>query len=260
MQIEIIGCTSAGKSSLIQEILNDQHLPGYQLITSYDFVLNWARSGWVKNHRLRMLLLNLIALSACLLTWRENRAFYRFVAGVIWRLPGEVGLREKLKIARIAARNAGIYEIVRRRRSAGQIVLADEGTLHIANYLFVHVGSQPNLANLKTFTGLVSLPDAAVYVSQPETLLVSRTIQRGHKRIPKGAALLASRFIRHSLEVFETLTASSNLAERLVVLNGGELSGPNGHLPHSPQQEIARAIFAGAPATPAARPVQEERI
>jgi hypothetical protein len=111
MQIELIGCTSAGKTRLAKNILNVNNQNGFNFVTSYDFVLKWAHFDWIKNHSIRMLILNLIALFACLFTWRKNLAFYRFVMGVILRLPAKISINEKLKIVRIVARNVGIFEM-----------------------------------------------------------------------------------------------------------------------------------------------------
>lgn len=222
MQIELIGCTSAGKSSLVRNILQSNHQNGLNLVTSYDFVLSWINLDWIKSHGLRMLCLNLTALLACILTLRKNFEFYRFVIAVILRLPAKVGFIERLRIGRISARNIGIYEIVCRFAPDQQIVLADEGTLHIANYLFVHVSAEPNMAELEKFVRLVSIPDVVVYVKQPESVLITRTKARNHKRIPGGSPILIKRFIHHSLAVFEKLVGSSSLESRLLVLNQGQ--------------------------------------
>jgi hypothetical protein len=243
MQIELIGCTSSGKSSLIQDLIHANGQNGFQLITSYDYVLRWAHLNWVKNHRLRMLSLNIIALFSCLFTWRKNLSFYRFVVGVIWRLPAKVSLSVKLKIARITARNVGIYEIVSRYMSARQIILADEGTLHIAHYLFVHTAVEPDIADLDHFARLVSLPDVAVYVRQPESVLVSRTCRKGHKRIPKGDVGLVACFIQRSLSVFEKLVSYSNLADRMVIVHNEEVIQPPWDDEDNTRLAFARKIF-----------------
>jgi hypothetical protein len=244
MQIELIGCTSAGKSSLAQKLLKGNQQNGVDLVLSYDFVLRWAHLDWIKNHRIRMLSLNLIALFACLLTIRKNFKFYRFVVGVIVRLPADVSYFEKLKIARIVARNMGIYEIVCRKQSDQQVVLADEGTLHIAHYLFVHVSVEPKVSDIDTFVRLVSLPDVAVYVRQPESVLIARTRIRRHKRIPDDASTLVNRFIQNGLAVFEKLVECSILESRLLVVNNGE--GINTALDHpdNPLLGFARKIIS----------------
>ena len=251
MQIELIGCTSAGKSSLSQQVIQRRQQNGVQVLTSYEFVLDWAHFGWLKNHKARMAVLNVVALIACLLAWPRNRAFYRFVSGAIRRLPSTVRPAEKLKIARIAARNIGIDEIVRRGSKPKQIVLADEGTLHIANYLFVHASHEPNLKDLNAFLNLVSLPDAAVYLRQSPSVLVDRTMRRGHKRIPDGSPMLVSSFISHSLEVFEHMTSDPTIGERLLIFCNGDIVTPGASPELEPETHLAlaREIFKA----PAAR-------
>jgi adenosyl cobinamide kinase/adenosyl cobinamide phosphate guanylyltransferase len=243
MQIEVIGCTSAGKSTFIQKVLNANQPNGFHLVTSYDFVLNWAHLSWVKQHRIRMFILNLIALLACVFTWQKNYRFYRFALGVIKRLPDKVSLSERIKIARLVARNIGIFEIVHRSKSERQVILADEGTLHIAHYLFVHVSTEPDLKDLATFNSLVSLPDVAVYIRQPESVLVSRTGKRGHKRIPSNSTMLVNRFIKHGLAVFEQLIECSSLEDRLVIINNGDEIEPGWDHLNSPQVRFARKIL-----------------
>jgi hypothetical protein len=118
----------------------DQKVP---VSTSYDFVLQRFGCGWIQNHKLRMSLLNLFTLLACLVSWHQYRALLYFVFNVIRHLPASIGLIGKMKIARIACRNIGIDSILRHANSVEQIVLADEGILQIAHYLFVHVTIAP---------------------------------------------------------------------------------------------------------------------
>ena len=246
MHIELIGCTSAGKSSLSQRVIQKYNQDEVQIITSYDFVLDWARFGWVKNHKARMAILNLAALFACLMTWRNNRSLFRLIAEIILRLPKRVGITEKLKIARIAARNIGIYEIVRRYCKPYQIVLADEGTLHIASYLFVHVAQAPDMSRLQAFLRLVSLPDAVVYLRQSKSVLVDRTLQRGHKRIPGGSPEFAGIFIQHNLSVLEALAADPKVTDRLLIHCNGDILPLAAEQHHNPRLAAIRKIFAAS--------------
>ena len=243
MQIELIGCTSAGKTRLAKNILNVNNQNGFNFVTSYDFVLKWAHFDWIKNHSIRMLILNLIALFACLFTWRKNLAFYRFVMGVILRLPAKISINEKLKLVRIVARNVGIFEIVHRNNSDQQVVLADEGTLHIAHYLFVHVSEEPDLSSLETFTRLVSLPDVVIYLRQPESVLINRISIRGHKRIPKDSPTQVNQFVKHGVTVFDELVECSNLKGRLLIVNGGEGIKPIWDHPNKQVLELVRKII-----------------
>ena len=243
MLIELIGCTSAGKSTLAQNMLKSNPKNAINLVSSDDFVLRWAHLDWVKQKNVRKLFLNLLALPACLLTWRKNRLFYRFVVGVLLRQTPRISRFEKLKIARITARNVGIFEIVRRHKTDQQVVLADEGTLHIANYLFVHVSSEPDMKDLEIFVQLVSLPDVAIYLKQPESVLISRTKIRGHKRIPSNSSAPIYQFIRNSLAVFEKLIESSSLEGRLVIVNEQKVVVPSMGYTDPQGLEFARKII-----------------
>ena len=223
MQIELIGCTSAGKSVLTKSILQGGHNLGVDMVTSYDFVLSKIGLDWIKNHSLRMFVLNVFASIVCLLSWRKNREFYSFVSGVILRLPATVTWLEKLKIARIFARNVGIYETVNRYGSDRLYVLADEGTIHIVHYLFVHVSVEPDLADIKDYLKLAPMPDLAIYLQKDEDVLIERTLARGHKRIPDGTLDAVSLFIKHAEVTFDhsvQLLTSNGLPLMVVNDNG----------------------------------------
>jgi hypothetical protein len=167
-----------------------------------------------------MVLLNLFALLACLLSFRKNFELFRFVKKTINQFPASVSWIEKLKIARIVARNIGIYEIVDYYSTEKQVVLADEGTIHIAHYLFVHVSVEPNVQDVKKFIDLVPIPDAVVYLKQPGTVLTSRTTTRGHKRISGNGSNNVSKFINHAEKTFEIIEESSIIKDQLLTVDG----------------------------------------
>jgi thymidylate kinase len=222
MQIELIGSTGAGKSTLTKSILNANSNHDLDIITSYAFVLRQTRTNWIRNHSVRMFLLNFFALFACLLTARKNLKLFQFVIKIINQIPASVSRLEKLKIARIVARNVGIYEIANYYSSDTQIVLADEGTVHIAHYLFVHVSVEPNIHDIETFIQLVSLPDVVVYLKQPGPVLLERTKARRHKRISGNGSINAAEFINNVMTTFELIVQSPRIEGQLLVANGGK--------------------------------------
>jgi len=212
MIVELIGCTGAGKSYLTRQLLAAR--PG--LVTGHDFVLRQARLGWVRPSAARRLLVTLLGLAACA-AWGP-RPFLRFAFGAIRGLP--VGTGEKLKLARITARNAGIDALLRRLAPPDLPVLADEGTLQTAHYLFVHVSAPPDPEQVSAFLRLVPRPDAAVYLRQPEEVLVERTLRRGHGRVPPGRPDLTARFVGRAVQVMEQLAAALDEEGRLITLSG----------------------------------------
>jgi thymidylate kinase len=220
MQIELIGCTGAGKSTLIRKILHVCHEQGVDIYLGDDFVLKQIGLNWIKNHLLRTLLMDLAALSACLLTWRRNVKFYFFAARRLFCLP--IALYEKINLLRNVLKKVGIFEIIRFRDTDKQIIMIDEGVLQAAHNLFVHVSIELKTEDLLTFTRLVTLPDAVVYLKQPEGLLIERTMKRGHKRIPDRSYGKVVRFVKQAVATFDKLVQYQVVENKLLVVGDGE--------------------------------------
>ncbi|MCE7981961.1 MAG: hypothetical protein DYG89_12265 [Caldilinea sp. CFX5] len=220
MQVELIGCTSAGKSTLTQRMLNRAHTAGIKLSTSYDFVLAHYGLGWVKPHAMRMALLNNLALWRCLQSAGCHWGLLRFVFGVLRTLPPAISRGERLKIARITLRNLGIHEIIAQANDPDLVILADEGALQVVHYLFVHVQTPPALDQLSAYLQRAPRPDLVLYYRQPATVLIERTLRRGHKRIPERSQEKVERFIGHARQVFETVVAEPAIRQRTLIVNG----------------------------------------
>jgi hypothetical protein len=220
MHIELIGCTSAGKSTLIRKILHTSIEKGVDIFLGTDFVLKQVRLNWIKNHLFRTLLIDLAALLACLLTCQRNGKIYLFACKSLLRLP--IGMLEKINLLRNVLKKIGVFEIIRFRNTDQQVVLVDEGVLQAAHNLFVHVSVEVKMEALVTFAGLVPLPDVAVYLKQSERLLVERTTKRGHKRIPDRSYGKVVRFVKQAVATFDELAQHPEVEKKLFVLGDGE--------------------------------------
>jgi thymidylate kinase len=219
MHVEVIGCTSAGKSTLARAVEQAGRKRGMDVVTGDDLVLKLLALGWVRDEFVRRRLVDGPALLACLLAWRRHRALVRLALDVSRRSPGS--LTRKLNLARNALRKLGLYEIVRRRR-AGRLVLVDnEGVLQAAHNLFVHVSAEASDADLQAFLDLTPLPEAVVYVRESRDVLLERTLARGHRRVPAASEQDARRFVDRAVHVFEALVLHPGVRERLVCVDGG---------------------------------------
>ena len=112
MIIEFFGSTGSGKTTLANDVLGDCRDQGIDILMGADFVLEQSRLNWIRSKFVRTLCLDLIALIACLATFRNNFKIYAFVSRVIIRLP--VDWFEKLNLTRNVLKKIGIYEIIRR--------------------------------------------------------------------------------------------------------------------------------------------------
>jgi len=221
MQVELIGSTCAGKSTLARKIMDAGRKQNIDVSLSDDFVLKGSRLNWIKNEFLRRRLIELLAFAACLVHWREHEEFYRFAIQMSLRVPGSWWY--KFNVARNTLRKVGIYNIVRRRSSGKHVVLLDnEGVLQASHTLFVHVhGAAPDTSSLSTFVSLAPLPTVVVYLRQGESVLIERTIKRGHNRIARSASREdVERFIRRAIDVFDELERHPLIADRLLVIDG----------------------------------------
>ena len=220
MQIELIGCTSAGKSTLSRSILQACREQGIDLSMADDFVLKQVRLNWVKMNLARRLLVNLVALCACLATWQKNLAFYIFAIQVIFQLP--TALFEKLYSLRNVLKRIGVYEIICRWKADQQVLLVDEGTLQTAHNLFVNVSIEMKADDLSTFVKLAPQPDVVIYVKQSEAILIERTIKRGHKRIPDRSYRPVVRFIKQAVSMFDKLVQYPAVENKVLVIDGDQ--------------------------------------
>ena len=253
IQIELTGCTGAGKSTLARGIVQACREQGIDVVMGDEVVLGLARLNWLRGSLARTLCLDLICLPAWLATWGRHRAFHAFTIRTIWRLP--IAWTVRLNLLRNVLKKMGTHEIVRRRSPRRQVALVDEGTLHAAHNLFVHVAVPPSPDDIATFARLAPLPDAAVYVKQQESVLIERTLARGHKRIEDRSSASVQLFVERAIETFEMLWQQAAISERLLVVDGRqEIVVPliracaNGSLPAA-ASDPAPPTHRDAPAT-----------
>lgn len=220
MQIELIGCTGAGKSTLIQRIRQSCQAQARIALLGDDFVLRWSHLDWVQSYLLRRLLVDLLALLACAVSWYKHREFLRLARRMIAQLPNGVGWYTRLKTARNVLRNLGVYELIQRYATPDQVILLDEGTVHIAHYLFVQPSGAVGGQDLERFARLAPLPDLVLYLRQDTPLLVQRTLARGHWRLQTDTPAVVERFIAAALTTFERLVQMPAIARKLIVVQG----------------------------------------
>ena len=183
-----------------------------------EFVLDQCRANWVRHRPVRKLLINLAGLFASLMTWRNNRKFYFFATKILFQLPSP--WFERLNLLRNVLKRTGVAEIIRVRGTSQEVILVDEGALQTAHNLFVHLTIEREPGQLAAFAGLVPLPDAVIYLKQPEQVLVGRTLARGHRRIPDPSQARVGRFVKQAVAMFDELVAYPAVKDRTMVLDG----------------------------------------
>jgi len=220
MQIELIGCTGVGKSTLVNKMLHSCREKGFVASTGDQFVLKQVMLDWIKNYFIRAVLVDIFTLSVCMFTLKSNLKFYRLVIEVVHQLPSTVTWFEKLNIIRNALKKLGAVEIIRHMNTNDQIVILDEGIIHTAHYLFVQPQATPPMEHLANFLQLIPLPDVVIYLQEDETILVERTLARKHRRIHNHPHNSVKEFIKNAIDTFNRIKHDPAVNERLILING----------------------------------------
>jgi|SRR5688500_8619039 len=220
MHIELIGSTSAGKTTLAKKMVQTGKEIGVDVFLSDEFMLERAHLNWVRNEFVRRRLIEAISFTVWLTCLSRYGEFFRFVLREGKYSPGSWVY--KLNRIRNVIRKIGIFEFVSRRCGSQQIVLADnEGILQGVHNLFVHQSSDADLHKISRYVELVPLPDVVLYLQQEEAVLVSRVLGRGHARIAESSPDKVVHFIRQAVAVFNELINTPKIQERLLILDGG---------------------------------------
>lgn len=218
MHIELIGCTSAGKTTLTRKIVDIAKSQDVNIILGDDFVLEKFHLDRIKSEFVRRRLLEVCAIYVCLRHWKRYRQFCRYVWMVVSQVPGSRFYR--FNLVRIVLRKIGIYHLINGYGSENQLVLVDnEGIIQAAHNLFVHTHNKLN-GNISAFIEEAPLPDMVVYLWQPQSILMERTLRRGHPRIQKRSESKVRFFVEQANDTFEKLKTLPRIAERLLLIDG----------------------------------------
>jgi len=220
MHIELIGSTSAGKTTLAKKMVAAGKINGVDISLSDDFLLDQLHLSWVKNEFIRRRLVEIVAFAIYLSCLARYKDFFRFVVREGKSSSGSWFY--KINRIRNVIRKIGIFEFISRRSGSQQIVLADnEGILQGVHNLFVHQSSQADLQKIARYVELVPLPDVVLYLHQDEAVLVSRTLGRGHARVSVSSPDKVVHFIRQAVAVFNEMINIPKVQERLLIVDNG---------------------------------------
>jgi deoxyadenosine/deoxycytidine kinase len=245
MHIELIGSTSAGKTTLAKKMVEAGKSNGVSIALSDDFMLEQLDLSWVRNEFVRRRLVEAAAFAVCLTSLARHKDFFRFVVREGKSYPGSWFY--KLNRIRNVLRKIGIFEFISRRAGSQQIILADnEGILQGVHNLFVHQSSQADLHKIARYAELVPMPDVILYLQQEEDVLISRTLGRGHARVAESSPDHVIHFIRQAVAVFDELINVPRIQERLLIVDGGwNILHKAGHSLHTNFHQVTELVRPG---------------
>ena len=225
MIIEFIGSSGAGKSTLAR-MLRGSSTNANPVILATDLVVNRPGRRWITHPTAKNLLADVTVLPSFLGAYGENRNFARYAADRLKRHAPSTFV--KFNYMRNIVRRIGMHELAR-RKGANAWVLADEGTVLIAYYLFVYNDAPFGQSDLERFVRLVPLPDRIVYVKAPIEVLVDRSMQRPDRRreLAMDDRQQVERWIVRAHAVFEGLAKTQTIRDRIITVENanGSIDG-----------------------------------
>ena len=251
IQLEIVGCTGAGKSTLAARITEVARAEGIDLLLGDEFALDQLGLRQLQSRWLRTVCIHFVAFCGCVVNGWRHVQFVWFTYRVLRH--AKIPRRQQWNQLRKALKQLGRYEVIRSLRNHTP-VLVDEGTVHTAHNLFVHVAGEFNEELVGQFALLVPLPDVVIYVRLREDMLVERTLDRGHPRIPNPTPQSVARFVRRAVGAFDKISRHERIAPRTLVIQDGVIvSEPNEH--GNPQMKKVMKVLRRAiqPATPTSK-------
>lgn len=222
MIIEFVGCTGAGKTSLISEV-QSRLARTAQVTTSFDLVAAPFGLGRVSDRMIRNFIQEIAVLPIFISTLRRNKAIIDFTLRMLARQANFSILT--INNLRGIERKIGVYEKIK-RYTHNRIILVDEGTVHLAHKVFVFTSAFYTSDEIARFARLIPVPDLIVYIRAPVETLVQRTLQRPDppREIRKNRTLTEN-FISRACAMFEQITQVENIKSRLLIVDNPECAG-----------------------------------
>ena len=219
MIVEIAGCSGSGKSTLLKEILRQCAERGLPVATAEDVALPRLPRAIRRHPTLQNLALDLRGVGETI-TLRRDRDFLAFAMSVIRRDTDRAVTA--LSACRGVLRKLGVHSVLAREANGWKAVLVDEGTIHSAHYVLVHVNSAPRPQDIAAFCRLVPMPELVVYVTAPLEKVLERTFARRDPPLRGRSREEMERFIRHAHTMFDQLMSDETLSRRTLKVQTNE--------------------------------------
>lgn len=220
MIVEFIGCDGAGKTTLCR-LLRACGIDGTPVVALPDLVLDRSVLRHVTHPTAANLVQDVCGLPFFVSALPRRREFVALAARTLARHAPSTF--DRLNEMRGVVRTVGMFELAR-HRARDRIVLSDEGTVLTTYFFALGEGAGVDRGELERFARLVPRPDRLVYVRAPVSALVERALSRPDRRRHHAGKERAQieRRVRRTTEVFELVAATSELRERVIVVENDD--------------------------------------
>jgi len=222
MNVEFIGSTGAGKTTLISEVQR-RLAQTADVTTSFELVAALLGLHSVIHPTARNLIQELVGFPFFIRSLHRHKAFIIFILRMLAR-------QANLSIftinnLRSLERKIGVDEIIKRRQH-NKIILVDEGPLLLAHNVFVYTGAHYTYEEIARFASLVPLPDIIIYIKVPVDILVQRSLLRADppREIKSRDRGLIEKHVSRAVRMFDQLIEAENIQARLLIVENPDSS------------------------------------
>ena len=219
MIVELTGCSGAGKTTLLEQIVEHCRERNVAVMTVPQMLLKPVPAPFVHHPTIQNLLLDAAAAFRRAVDPARYRSFLAFARAVIRRDSDcfLTGLNAYRGVLRALGVHAGLS-----RRAQSPIVLVDEGTIHQAHNILVHVERPARHEDIDSFGKLVPVPDVIVYLSAPLEVVLARTSVRQDPPLRLRSREENRRYVEHGHAMFAALISHEAFSGKVVSVNCDE--------------------------------------
>jgi O-antigen/teichoic acid export membrane protein len=243
--VEFIGITGVGKSTLVSGVVESLEARGLRVGMAEDVILACSGLAVPFPGRIRSMLVFALSLRhfcRYFLTRPGSRLTSLAFGSIMW---GMGNLKNGVSLARNFVKRIGaqlLLEDLCNGSGAWDILIWDEGPVHAAHNLFVHLGMPPHPHEIVEFAGLVPKPEVLVWVTAPTRQSVDVLLERGHPRVRPTPEAVRT-FVENAATTFEVLSSVKDVSDRVVRLdNSADVGTQNGELIRARADSISEIL------------------
>jgi hypothetical protein len=221
IRVEFTGVTGVGKTTLIPIVKQLLLEKGISTEEVDEAILRFYALTFIRNPRYRTLTIHFLVFFPFLQYILSLEGWKLFCLAVNTTIKTAKNLKMAVYMIRgffvKIGRNCLLERLKKTdntQRFSWDLILIDEGTLHIVHTLFVHEESQPCFEKILQFSHLVPQPDLAIWITAEPEKSIQCTLQRGHKRV-KNDKLYAQNFVTYAYQSFDHLLSSEAIESKI---------------------------------------------
>ncbi len=204
MIIEWIGCSGAGKSTLYASVYENLLSSKVEVFKPLDLFLGRAVTKMISNQSIQNILLDALVFPWSAFSFLKYRRFWEYCLATLNN--GSFRLTQKFNLFRSILRKTGLHLFLNMFKNEKEVVLVDEGTVHIVHLLFANDDNHNvSQKDLEVFCALVPTPDLIIHILATESELIDRVFKRQHKPIRDASPDSLKRFIARGNKTFQIL-------------------------------------------------------